>query len=33
MSKVSVVMAIYNPNIDYLKKQLESIEGQTYRDL
>ena len=26
-------MSIYNPNIDYLKKQLESIEGQTYRDL
>lgn len=30
---ISIIMAVYNPNPDWLEKQLESIEGQTYRPL
>lgn len=31
--KVDILMAIYNPNIDYLKKQLISLNNQTYKNI
>ena len=30
---VSVVLALYNPNLDWLRRQLRSIANQTYRDI
>ena len=33
MPLVSVLIAIYDPNINWLKKQLESINNQTYKNL
>ena len=33
MPLVSVLIAIYNPNINWLKEQLESINNQTYKNL
>lgn len=32
MPKISVLMAIHNPNIDYLKECLDAIEAQTFKD-
>lgn len=31
--KVDIVVSIYNPNLDYLKKQLESLDNQTYENI
>ena len=33
MKKVSVLLSVYKPNPDYLKKQLVSINGQTYGNI
>ena len=33
MDKVSVLMAVYNPNLDFFAKQLESINNQTYSNI
>ena len=33
MEKVSVLLSVYNPNKDYLIKQLESINAQTYKNI
>lgn len=33
MPSVNVLLPLYNPNPDYLKQQLESINNQTYNDI
>jgi glycosyltransferase involved in cell wall biosynthesis len=33
MKKVTILLATYNPNLDWLRQQLISLENQTYRDL
>ncbi|MBQ3435953.1 MAG: glycosyltransferase [Bacilli bacterium] len=33
MKKVSIVLSIYEPNLKYLKKQLQSLERQTYKNI
>lgn len=33
MEKVSVALSIYKPNIDFLTKQLKSINNQTYKNI
>lgn len=33
MKKVSIIMAVYNPNLIWLEQQLESINNQTYKDI
>lgn len=31
MNQITVVMALYKPNLKWLQEELESIEKQTYR--
>lgn len=33
MKKINILMAIYKPNIKWLKEQLESLNNQTYKNL
>lgn len=33
MEKVDVLLSVYNPNLEFLRKQLESIEDQTYENV
>lgn len=33
MEKVQILLSLYHPNLDYLKKQLQSLNDQTYSDL
>ena len=31
-SQIAIVLCTFNPNLNYLEKQLISLENQTYKD-
>ena len=31
--KVDILLSVYNPNLEYLRKQLESLDNQTYQNI
>ena len=33
MKKVNILVSIYKPNLDYLEKQLRSLDEQDYENL
>ena len=30
--KIAIVLATYNPNLEYFQKQIQSIKNQTYQN-
>ena len=32
IEKIAIVLATYNPNLEYFKKQIESIKNQSYQN-